>query len=174
MTEDELMALPDDGRKYEIVDGRAVEVPTGWRHEKILMHLLKALLFAGMDELGEIMESGIGYRMPNGDIRSPDISFVVRDRVPRGPETERFFSGAPDLAVEVLSPSERTGAVLRKVGEYFEAGAQQVWLVRPEERTVTVYGASPDPRVLTEGDTLTGGDLLPDFHCRVADLFETE
>lgn len=174
MTEDELVDLPKDGYKYELVDGRVEGVPTRWIHEDVGANLTALLLGAGVRAYGRLVGSGLGCRMANGNIRSPDAGFVVRDRVPRGADRDDFLDGAPDLAVEVLSPSERIGAILRKVGEYFDSGAQQAWLIRPEEQTVTVYGVSPDPMVLGRDDTLTGGDLLPDFRCRVADLFETE
>jgi Uma2 family endonuclease len=174
MTEDELLALPKDGYRYELVDGRIEGAPTKWVHEDVGANLMALLLAAGVRDYGRIIGSGLGCRMRNGNIRPPDLGFVTRARVPQGAEREEFFDGAPDLAVEILSPSERPGTVHRKLGEYFDAGAQQVWLIRPEERTVAVYGVSPDPLVLGVTDLLTGGELLPGFACRVAELFETE
>jgi Uma2 family endonuclease len=109
--------------------------------------------------------------MKNGNIRAPDVSFVRRDRVPEGAEAQKFFNGAPDLAVEIVSPTEDREDAFRKIGEYFEAGARQVWIVQPATRTVTVYHSMDRVRTYEANEELEGGDLLPGFRCAVSDLF---
>lgn len=110
--------------------------------------------------------------MHGGNIRSPDVSLMRRERLPEGKPPVGFIDGAPDLAVEIVSPSEDQKDLLQKVGEYFESGAQEVWLLFPERKQVYRYRAPLDVEVLHENDTLTGGDLLPGFAVRVGELFE--
>lgn len=174
LTEAELMALPDDGRKYELVDGRAKEVPTGWEHGRIAIRLIKMFLATGAEENGELSESSTGYRLAEGLVRVPDVGFVTADRVPKGAERQRFFDGAPDLAVEIISPSEDEPDMARKVVEYLASGAQQVWQIFPESRRVVVYQSLDRVRSYGPDEELDGGDLLPDFRCRVADLMPDE
>lgn len=89
MTEAELMDLPRDGYKYELVDGRVEGVPTKWIHEDVGANLMALLLEAGVRKHGRLVGSRLGCRMVNGNIRSPDVGFVVRDRVPQGAEREQ-------------------------------------------------------------------------------------
>jgi Uma2 family endonuclease len=171
MTERELMALPKDGFKYELVDGRVSGVPLYMDHAAHIMRVF--WLLAGVDRAhGRAIGSNLGCRMRNGNIRTPDGGFLLRAREPVGRAADDFLDGAPDLAVEVLSAAENPLDVTRKIREYQESGARQAWLISPDERRVTVYGVSPDPRVLGESDTLDGGDLLPGIRCRVEGLFE--
>jgi Uma2 family endonuclease len=82
-----------------------------------------------------------------------------------------YWPGAPDLAVEVISPSDTYTEVEEKVAEYLQAGAKAVWVVNPRRRTITLYHSLSDITILTEHDTLEGGDLLPGFRCRVSEVF---
>ena len=102
-------------------------------------------------------------------VRAPDVAFVRAGRPPapgRG-----YYLGAPDLAVEVLSPDDRPGYVADRVAEWLEAGAQAVWVVDPRIRKVTVHESNRDPRVLDERASVSGGDLLPGFELAVATIF---
>jgi len=172
MTEEEFMALPDDGRKYELVDGEAKEVPTGGRHGRLEMRIGR-LIGPFADEHGEMFGASTGFRMAGGNIRCPDVSFMRFERLPGGEAPEWFVDGAPDLCVEIISPSEDRRDARRKVGEYFESGAAQVWHVFPETRQVTVYTSLEDARTFTEDETLDAGAVLPGLRFRVADLFES-
>jgi len=169
LTEDELMALPDDGRQYELVDGRAREEPTGARHGRIGTRLIR-LLGTYADPQGELFASSTGFRMASGNIRSPDVSYMSRSRLPDGPLPVGFLDGAPDLAVEIISPSEDEPDMARKVVEYLASGAKQVWQVFPQSRRVVVYQSLDRVRSYAAEEELDGGDLLPDFRCKVADL----
>jgi Uma2 family endonuclease len=87
------------------------------------------------------------------------------------PPQEGYPDVAPDLVVEVLSPHDLFPRVLRKVQQYLKAGVRLVWVVVPEDRSVTVYRSGQEPVILAEGETLSGGDVLPGFQCAVARLF---
>jgi Uma2 family endonuclease len=174
LTEEELLALPDDGRKYELVDGRAMEVPTRWEHGSLAVRFIKQLLSAGADDLGTLADSSTGFRMTSGNVRSPDVAFVVRDRVPTGAAAKRFFDGAPDLAIEIISPSEDLEDAARKVGEYLTSGCQQVWQVFPESRRIVVYRSLDLVRTHEPEEEITGGELLPSLRFQVGDLLPEE
>ena len=169
-TEADLLCLPDDGRKYELVNGRLVEVPTGARHSRISVEM-GARLYAARPSGTTMFASCTGFRMAQGNIRSPDVSVMRTDRLPDGKAPEGFVDGAPDLAIEVVSPNETMGAMLTKMVEYFESGAQEVWLLFPERKQVHRYRADWVVEVFNEDDTLDGAPLLPDFTVRVGDLF---
>jgi Uma2 family endonuclease len=172
LTEAEFLRLPDDGRKYELVDGETKEVPSGHEHDVIGMRLGARILGCASSRRGYVAGSQAGFRMVNGNIRSPDVAFTLKERLPGGKPSKGFEDGAPDLAVEIVSPNEDAADLLRKVGEYFASGAQQVWLLFPETRTVNLYTSPFTVRTLQADDELTGGDLLPDFRCTVRELFE--
>ncbi len=172
LTEEQFLRLPDDGRKYELVDKEAKEVPAGHEHDVIGMRLGAKILSCASSRRGYVAGSQAGFRMTNGNIRSPDVAFTLKERLPDGKPSKGFETGAPDLAIEIVSPNEDIADLLRKIGEYFASGAQQVWLLFPETRTVKVYSSPFDVRTLVGDDELTGGDLLPDFRCKVQELFE--
>ena len=106
ITEDELMRLPKDGRKWELVDGRLTEVPTSIRHEEIGINLI-ALLLPFARGHGILTAGQGGFRMANDDVRVPDVSFTRKDRFPGGHAPNTFGTVAPDLCVEIISPSEK-------------------------------------------------------------------
>jgi Uma2 family endonuclease len=101
----------------------------------------------------------------------PDVAFVTEERAPKGEARKEFPRLAPDLAVEVLSPSDRMADALAKVAMYLQAGTPLVWLVNPTTRTVVVFRSEMDPVTLGESDTLDGGDVLPGFTVPVAEVF---
>ncbi len=102
-------------------------------------------------------------------MRKPDTAFVVAERV-KPPESGYYFQ-APDLAVEVISPSERVGKIREKLRDYFIYGTQQVWLIYPEDKEIVVRKPGQKPETYRVGDTLPGGDLLPGFALDVAVVF---
>ncbi|HZO88973.1 MAG TPA: Uma2 family endonuclease [Chthonomonadaceae bacterium] len=173
LTEEEFMRLPDDGRKYELVDGEAKEVPAGFQHAAIVANIIALFMpyARGRDILAA---SQAGFRMVDGNIRSPDVSFTLKSRLPQGRPNKGFGNLAPDLCIEIISDSEDRADMERKVGEYFTAGAQQVWHLFPETQTARVFTAPAAFTDYAPTDTLDGGDLLPGFRCRVAELFALE
>lgn len=172
-TEQDLLASPRDGRKYELVDGAIVVSPAGSRHGRVSLKLAARLLaHVEKNALGYVFDSSTGFRLPGGNVRSPDVGFVARGRFEREEIPAGFSPIPPDLAVEVLSPDDRARAVLDKVGEYLQAAVRAVWVIDPEGRTATVYRSLTDVRVLTASDTIDGGDVTPGFRCRVGELFD--
>ena len=173
MTEDEFLRLPDDGRKWELVDGEAREVPTGHKPDAIGIQVA-VLLKPHARGRGVLAGSQAGFRMTTGNIRSPDVSFTRKERMPNGQPSEGFEDFAPDLAVEIISPSEQPDEMARKVAEYFGAGAEQVWHLFPDTKRVTIYYSPFDTADVGPAETLDAGDLLPGFSCRVEELFDLE
>jgi Uma2 family endonuclease len=173
LSEAEFLRLPDDGRKYELVEGEPREVPTSFEHDHVGVNLL-FLLGPHTRGRGYLTMAQAGFRMRSGNIRCPDTSFTRKERLPGGKPPRGFADGAPDLAVEIISPSEERAEILAKLTDYFESGAQQVWYVLPETRQVVVYTSPFESHTLGADDELTGGDLLPTFPCRVSELFLTE
>ncbi len=179
VTEEELLRLPKDGpgnptlARYELVDGRLKEVPTIFTHDAICLNLIW-LLGPYMKGHGTGTTGQSGFRMTGGNIRIPDFSFTRKSRLPGGKVPNTFGDLAPDLCVEIISPSEERAEVARKVREYFDGGAEQVWHLFPDQQRVVVFMSPTETRTLDADDTLTAGDILPGFSCRVEDLFNLE
>ena len=173
ITEAEFICLPDDGRKWELVDGEATEVPAGHQHDVFVINI-GAMLKPFARGRGYVSGSSAGFRMASGNIRSPDVSFMRKERLSAGGPSKGFEDFAPDLAIEIISPSERPEDMADKVAEYFGAGAEQVWHLFPETKHVTVYLSPFATAEFRPGDTLDAGDLLPGFSCQVEELFDLE
>jgi Uma2 family endonuclease len=173
ITDADLLALPRDGRKYELVDGEIRVSPAGMRHEDVGANLLARLwTFVRARGLGRTFGSSVGYRLPNGNLRSPDVSFVATERMPGGKPPKGFGELAPDLAVEILSPDDSQREVFDKVGEYLRAGSRLVWVIDPEEETAAIYRSLTQVRRIERDGALDGEDVLPGFTCPLAELFE--
>jgi Uma2 family endonuclease len=171
-TDEELMALPDDG-KYELVDGELIHVsPAGARHGDVVAELLARMrLFVKERRIGRVFDGQTGFRLPDGNLRSPDISFVATVRLPGGVPAG-FLHVAPDLAVEVLSPTDRAGDLAHKVGEYLAVGVRLLWVIDPEKGTAVVYRPGASPRTVRKDGALDGEDVVPGFSCTLAGLFD--
>ncbi|HEY0778143.1 MAG TPA: Uma2 family endonuclease, partial [Gemmatirosa sp.] len=174
MTLEEFLALPDAPRA-ELEDGVfEVVPPAGGPHGAVNALLLFRLIgYVRERRLGMVYDSSTAFvlRTQPPLVRSPDVSFVRRDRIDPSVRPGSVPL-APDLAVETLSPSERAGKIQRKVEEYLEHGTELVWLIDPQHRTATVYTRGGGVRWLHEGDALDGGDVLPGFSVPLAFLFE--
>jgi Uma2 family endonuclease len=173
MTDEELMQLPKNGCKYEYVHGELVMSPAGLIQEKVgtrLIYLISSYLED--NPVAEILGSNAGFRMPSGNLRSPDISVVRLERLPDGEVPKGFGYFAPDLAIEVLSPNQTPASLREKIEEYFANGTQLVWLINEERRTVMVYRSPNDVLTLNEPDTIDGSPVLPGFACRVSEIFK--
>jgi Uma2 family endonuclease len=172
-TEDDLRATPRDGRKYELVDGEIVVSPAGTRHGIVSTRLSARLLaFVEHHELGYVADSSTGFRLPSGNVRVPDVSFVAKGRFEGGRVPEGFADVAPDLAIEVLSPDDRPRAILDKVGEYLQAGVRLVWVIDPKAGRAAIYRSLTDVRDLKPADSLDGEDVLPGFRCGLAEILK--
>ena len=163
--------------RLELVRGEVVEVPVASPlHGYIVMMLCRLLLdFAYERQLGIVYGDGVGYAL-NDDpatVRIPDASFIARERVPASGFPRRYWPFAPDLAVEVVSPSDRAADVHAKAREYLAAGGRLVWIIWPESRTATVYTQGGERFDLNEADALDGDAVLPGFSAPLASLFAT-
>lgn len=169
-TEEDLLNTPDDGI-YELVDGEIRLSPGGYRHGKTSMALV-ILLGAHVKEhrLGHVVGPDTGHRLPGGNVRCPDVSFIAFGRFPDEVVSDDFASLAPDLAVEVLSPSDRPRWILDKVGEYLEAGVRLVWVIDPLKSTAVVYRSLTEVREIGIEEYLEGGDVVPGFRCRLREI----
>lgn len=175
MTAEDLLANPVPNKCTELVAGHIlVREPPGYRHGYVASQFLIAIgTHARANKLGHVLAAETGFTLfRNPDtVRAPDVAFVRAERVP-SPLPRGYAELAPDLAVQVLSPSDRAGRVLAKVGDWIDAGAQLVWAVDPERRTARVYRADGTQSLLTADDALDGEDVLPGFSVRVADLID--
>lgn len=173
-TDEEFMALPDDGNKYELVNGELVVGNSGAKHGYITSTLMIVLGgYVRSQKLGVMLDSSTAFNMKAGNKRSPDISFVSKDRLQGLQELPNgFLQGAPDLAVEVLSPNNTVEEIHNKIVEYFENSAKLVWVVNPQEKYVLVYRSTEPNRLLKSGDDLDGEDVVPGFTFPVAELFQ--
>jgi len=173
-TEADLQNVPDDGFEYELVDGAIRRMsPAGWRHGSVCLSLGSLLLvFVKARKLGHVSGWDPGVRLPQGNVRAPDIGFVASGRFEDGKTPTGFTAVIPDLAVEVLSPEDRPRLVLDKVGEFLEAGVRLVWVIDPEGRQATRYRSITDVRTIGADDELDGEDVLPGFRCRLAEILE--
>lgn len=146
-TAEEFLALPSDpsGGKMEFVEGR------------VFVRAVPLREFVRRHELG-IVRVETGYRLAPRSVRAPDVSFVARDQLDPTRDRASYISGPPTLAIEVVTHDDREADVLRKVGEYLDAGAQRVWVVRYESVAVTVYRPGGETRTLHRGETLTSDD----------------
>lgn len=172
-TEEDLLRTPRDGQKYELVDGQIRVSPAGGRHGGVCVQLVTFLnTFVRERKLGHVFDSSTGFRLPGGNIRLPDVSFVASGRFDGERKPEDFPNLPPDLAVEVLSPGDRSRDVLDKVGEYLQAGVRLVWVIDPKQRTAAIYRSLTQVKMVGANDFLEGEDALPGFRCRLADVLE--
>ncbi|MDQ2742419.1 MAG: Uma2 family endonuclease [Chloroflexota bacterium] len=176
MTAEELLRLPEDEWRYELVEGRLVRMsPTGWGHGQVVMALLWAVKgFVEKHHLGKVCPAETGFRIsPEGGpdtVLAPDLAFVRAGREP-ALGSKGYPHLAPDLVAEVVSPSQGRVEMGAKAQRWLSAGVQLVWIVAPEARTVEVWRAGGLVRIVTVEGELNGEEVLPGFAVAVADLF---
>jgi len=174
-TADELFMMPKDGFRYELVKGELRKMsPAGSEHGVIIMNLGAPLtLHVKAKQLGVVFGAETGFKIAtNPDtVRAPDIAFVRRERIPESGIPKKFWPGAPDLAVEVVSPGDTFDEVGEKVEEWLKAGVSAVWVVNPKLRNVTVYRSLTEVVTLSEKDEIEGQEVVPGFRCMVSEIF---
>ena len=170
LTVEQFAALPDDGLKHELDEGELLSMPPSQlRHGRCLVKLAHLLLgFVESNSLG-LVAADAGFQLSGDTLRAPDIAFIGKERAATL-DIEGRPHGAPDLAVEIVSPSDTASDLLRKVRQYLQAGARSVWVVYPEEREVHIHQAG-GIRILRDADTLSEPDLLPGFSTPVNAIF---
>lgn len=176
LTIEEFERLPEeDGYLLELVRGRIVREPRpAYEHGRLVAEIAARLReFARHQNLGVVVvEAGFALSEEPSIVRGPDVAFVSRERAPERGRAPTFPRLAPDLAVEVASPSNTLTELHDKALDYLEAGTRLVWLVEPSARRVTVLRSREDIRILREGDSLDCGDVLPGFRTTVAELLD--
>lgn len=175
VTADELLQMPGDGFRYELIRGELRKmVPAGDAHGEIAA-TLNGVLYAHVRarHLGRVYAAETGFRLASDPdtVRAPDVAFVRRERVEETGRIDGFRSGAPDLAAEVLSPGDTHADVEQKVFDWLDAGCRLVLVVNPRTWTVTCYRSRRDIRVLGADEELDAGDVVPEWKVRVGDLF---
>ena len=176
MTAEELLDMPDDGYIYELVRGELVKfMGTGLEHAYIADNCYGSIRdYVIRANLGRVFTTQLGYRLASDPdtVRIPDIAFVRRERLDVVGVIRGYFPGPPDLAIEVISPNDRYPEVETKIFDYFSAGTQMVILLEARNRTAKIYRSPTDVVILTEADTLDGGDVVPGWSMRVSEIFE--
>ena len=163
--------LESDLEGYEYIKGELIPMPsTSVEHGYISANAAEYLgSHIRENQLGCISVSGTGFKVGER-VLIPDIAIISTDRLPA--DQSKTSPVPPDLAVEVVSPSDTLRRVEDKVFAYLEAGTQLVWVISPGAKTVTVYRSETDITVLTRNDTLSGEEVVKGFSCQVAKLFE--
>ena len=130
--------------------------------------------YVRIQKLGAMFDSSTAFKMKNGNKRSPDISFVAKERLQGLEELpDGFLDGAPELAIEILSPGNTVEEIHDKLVEYFENGTRLAWVIHPIEQYILVYRSAKEPdRLLKSTDSLDGEDIVPNFSLPVVELFQ--
>ena len=177
VTADELLNIPDDGFLYELASGELIRMPPPFvAHGVVAMRIGAALAdWADRERRGLVLaaETGVHLTRNPDTVRAPDAAFIRRERIPAAGLPHGYWPGAPDLAVEVLSPDDSRAEVGKKVREYLSNGARLVWVIDPVSRCVTAHRpGSSSPQVIAEAEMLEGEAVLPGLRFPVARLFE--
>ncbi len=178
MTAEDLWEKPEiPGKRFELVDGKVIEMPgTGGVHMIIVVALFKLIdAFVTEHDLGYAFPDGLSFvvqRDPDR-VRIPDVSFVSWERVPEDGPPEGYWPQPPNLVAEVISPNDNATDIQEKVRDYLGAGVQIVWVVWPKLRSITVHLPDGSSRVLGVESDLDGGDILPGLSIPIASIFES-
>ena len=173
-TEEALEQLASEtDKQYELVNGEPKEKESeSMEHSYIAATLNRRLgNLVAEKKLGVVLESSGSFRMVAGNIRKPDVSFITKERITEKRPSFTAFEGAPDLAVEVISPTDIWWEIMQKLDEYFSSGCRLVWLISPLDQRVLVYRQDQRSQILELGDLLDGEEVVPGFSMPVADLF---
>ena len=177
MTADELLHMPSDGKRHELIEGELIKLtpPPGFQHGLTAAKALVALHeFVRPRRLGAVVAAETGFLISSDPdtVRAPDAAFVAADRLPEGGLPPGYLRLAPDIVVEVVSPSDSASYIQQKVCAWLAAGCRLVWVVYPESRSVTVYRSMEGAKILGPNDILDGAPVLEGFGIPVSELFE--
>jgi Uma2 family endonuclease len=177
LTAQDLLRLGGTDVRRELVNGRVIEMPPhNFAHGEITGRISRRLIeHVERTRAGRVVVGDVGFILSvPGDperVRGPDVAYVSQERLPDTQHRETFFAGAPDLTVEILSPTDVGADIQQKVRDYLDAGARLVWLIAPESKTVTVYRADGSARLLRDQDTLQGDTVLPGLAIPLREIF---
>lgn len=160
--------------RMELVDGEIIVIsPSGYESDEVATRLSTFMnMWVMPRKLGRVTGSSAGFKLPNSDTRAPDVSFVQAERLRRAPQS--FAELAPDLMVEVKSPTDSLQKLRAKIQDFLNLGTRVGILINPENRTVEIYRSEQERVRLTDGDVLTVPDLLPGWEVVVTDLWSPE
>jgi len=175
VTAEELLDMPDDGCRYELVRGELRKMaPAGFEHGTNAENIVATLLpYVRANGLGRVPLAEPGFLLATNpdQVRTPDVAFVRQERVEATGIVLGYWPGPPDLAVEVISPNDRYTEVAEKVEDWLNAGTRMVVVVDSRRRVAVVHMPGREPVTLTEQDALDGGDVVPGWSMPVADIF---
>ena len=175
VTADDLLAMPDDGKRYELIRGALIEMPpTSHEHGRVAARVGRRIgNFVEEHDLGHDIaaETGVNIERDPDTMRAPDYGFISYDRMAEPPPSRGFADVIPDLVVEVVSPDDRQPEIDAKTQMWLDAGVRLALVVYPEPQKV--YAHHSDGLVVRYGigDTVVGDPVLPGFTCPVADIF---
>jgi Uma2 family endonuclease len=169
----DLERLPDDCNKYEVSEGELIVMPpVKSLHTLVALTVLETLqTYLKQQSIGRAIPEA-GYLLSRNPltVRQPDVSVLSNERIASTSE-DKYFEGSPELAVEVVSPSDSAQDLETKVEQYLRFGSKQVWIVYPKKKRVHVFRPNAGPAILDESQMLEGGNVLPGFSVKVSDLF---
>lgn len=175
MTAEELLELPDDSMRHELIEGELRTMPPAGHEHGSLAHEIALSLghYVKANKLGKVYAAETGFIVStNPDtVLAPDTAFVSTERLNLISRREGYFPGVPDLAVEVISPNDRYSEVEEKVKLYLERSTPMVIIVDPRTETLKVYRSPNEVQILTQEDTLEGGEVVPGWTLSLSDLF---
>lgn len=174
ITADEFEQMPESAERYELIRGEIVPLMSpGFKHGKVAVKLI-TILDTWANQTGGHVVVEVGYRLRHDPltVRIPDVSYIRAERIPPAGIPDRFWTQAPDLAIEVVSPTETAEMVHGKVSDLLDAGTPMVWVVYPSTRKVVAHTPDGIARTYSPEATLEFPDLLPGFSCPVAAIFE--
>ena len=171
----DLLALPDDGQRYELIDGEVrVMSPAGNKYGEIAATLL-CLIDPHIREnhLGAVYaaETGFLIQQDPDTVRAPDVAFIAQARIDEVGPVEGYWPGAPDIVAEVVSPNDRFTDIEQKALHWLKAGSKVVWVVDPLQTHVTEYRGVSDIRVLGSDEMLSAPQIIPGWEVKIAELF---
>ena len=175
VTAEELLRMPDDGFRYELLRGELKKMsPAGNKHGYIIMNVATPLdTFVKKNVLGRVYGAGTGFLISSDPdtVRAPDVTFVSQAKLNKMGDIDGFLPCAPDLVVEVLSPSDSYSEVEESILDFLAAGSRMVLVVNPLTRSVTAYRSLTNITAIFEGDVLQGGDVVPGWSIAIKDIF---
>lgn len=175
VTSEELLNMPDDESRHELVRGELRKMPpAGSEHGYIALRIASRLeRYVDANGLGRVYTAETGFKLASNPdtVRAPDAAFVSRERVESVGRVPGFWPGPPDLAVEVVSPGDTHAQVVEKALAWLEAGCRMVLVADQERRTVTSYRSLDDIHILTEGNVIDGADVVPGWELAITEIF---
>ncbi len=176
LTAEDFLGLPkEESKRHELVEGRLVPVCAAASRSAIVATNISTSMnsFIREHRLGICGGADWSFRLrTNPDtVRMPDVAFVRADRIPPGGVPSTAWDGAPDLAVEVLSPSNRFSEIMERVQDFFDAGTRLMWVIDPDKRNARIFAPDRAMRIAGEDGMLDGEDVLPGFTLPLAQIW---